>query len=122
MTALEAAAARLRVLVETTPLPADVADAIRDAYAALGDDVPVAVRSSATAEDGAEASFAGQQDTYLWVVGADAVVEHVRRCWGEPVLGALDRLPRGPRASRTTTSRWPSSSSGWSRRAPPAWR
>ena len=81
VTALEAAAARLRLLVETTPLPADVADAIRDAYAALGDDIPVAVRSSATAEDGAEDSFAGQQDTYLWVVGADAVLDHVRRCW-----------------------------------------
>jgi pyruvate,water dikinase len=39
------------------------------------------VRSSATAEDSADASFAGQQDTYLWVVGEDAVVEHVRRCW-----------------------------------------
>jgi pyruvate,water dikinase len=55
--------------------------AIRDGYAALGDDVPVAVRSSATAEDSADTSFAGQQDTYLWVVGADAVVAHVRRCW-----------------------------------------
>jgi pyruvate, water dikinase len=41
----------------------------------------VAVRSSATGEDSAEASFAGLQDTYLWVAGADAVAEHVRRCW-----------------------------------------
>lgn len=41
----------------------------------------MAVRSSATAEDLPDASFAGQQDTYLWVVGADRVVEHVRRCW-----------------------------------------
>jgi cytochrome P450 len=81
VTALDAAAARLRLLVETTPLPADVADAIRAAYAKLGDDVPVAVRSSATAEDGAEDSFAGQQDTYLWVVGERAVLDHVRRCW-----------------------------------------
>jgi hypothetical protein len=79
--ALEASALHLRRLVETTPLPGDVAASIRSAYCALGDDVPVAVRSSATAEDGAEASFAGQQDTYLWVVGEDAVVEHVRRCW-----------------------------------------
>ena len=79
--ALDDAAARLRLLVETTPLPADVAQDIRAAYVALGDDVPVAVRSSATAEDGAEDSFAGQQDTYLWVVGEDAVLEHVRRCW-----------------------------------------
>jgi cytochrome P450 len=79
--ALQDTAAKLRLLIETTPLPADVADAIRDGYAALGHDVPVAVRSSATAEDGAEDSFAGQQDTYLWVVGAAAVLEHVRRCW-----------------------------------------
>ena len=39
------------------------------------------MRSSATAEDSADASFAGQQDTYLWIVGEDAVLEHVRRCW-----------------------------------------
>ena len=51
------------------------------ATAALGDDVPVAVRSSATAEDLPDASFAGQQDTYLNVVGADAVLDAVRRCW-----------------------------------------
>jgi cytochrome P450 len=83
---LDACAARLRALVETTPLPQDVSEAIRSAYrelcAAEGcEDVPVAVRSSATAEDGAETSFAGQQDTYLWVCGEDEVVENVRRCW-----------------------------------------
>jgi len=59
----------------------DVAEAIAAAYARLGDSVPVAVRSSAIAEDSADASFAGQQDTYLWVVGEDEVLEHVRRCW-----------------------------------------
>ena len=62
-------------------MPADVAAAITDAYAALGDRVPVAVRSSATAEDLPGASFAGQQDTYLNVVGVDAVLDAVRRCW-----------------------------------------
>lgn len=55
--------------------------AICAAYAHLGS-VPVAVRSSATAEDLADASFAGQQDTYLGVSGADAVLDAVRRCWG----------------------------------------
>jgi len=79
--ALEATAARIRALIEGAPLPRAVEAAIRDGYAALGEDLPVAVRSSATAEDSADTSFAGQQDTYLWVVGADAVVEHVRRCW-----------------------------------------
>ncbi|UGS36576.1 cytochrome P450 [Capillimicrobium parvum] len=79
--ALEDGAREVRALLEQAPLPPAVERAIRVGYAALGDDTAVAVRSSATAEDSAEASFAGQQDTYLWIVGADAVVEHVRRCW-----------------------------------------
>ena len=73
---------RLRALVEETRLPTAVDEALVEAYLALGTDVPVAVRSSATAEDAADASFAGQQDTYLWVQGIDAVREHVVRCWG----------------------------------------
>jgi pyruvate,water dikinase len=76
-----AAAARERLLA--APLPAAVADAVTGAYLALGDGrpVPVAARSSATAEDLPDASFAGQQDTYLNVVGVDAVLDAVRRCW-----------------------------------------
>lgn len=64
-------------------LSAEVADAITSAYAALcgGEAAPVAVRSSATAEDLADASFAGQQDTYLWIEGADAVLRKVVACW-----------------------------------------
>ncbi|TDE59037.1 pyruvate, phosphate dikinase [Nonomuraea mesophila] len=61
-------------------MPAGIAEEIRRAYAALGDDVPVAVRSSATAEDLPGMSFAGQQDTYLNIRG-DAVLDAVRRCW-----------------------------------------
>lgn len=57
-----------------------IADAVRGAYVALGRG-PVAVRSSATAEDLPTASFAGQQDTYLNVDGDEAVVDAVRRCW-----------------------------------------
>ena len=64
---------------------ADVPDVlgreISEAYGELGDGVPVAVRSSATAEDLPGASFAGQQDTYLNVVGAEAVLDAVRHCW-----------------------------------------
>ncbi|MFA9431156.1 PEP/pyruvate-binding domain-containing protein [Egicoccus sp. AB-alg2] len=72
----------LRDRILGAPLPDDVRDAIVAAYRELGADAtPVAVRSSATAEDSAEASFAGLQDTYLWVRGAEDVVEHVRRCW-----------------------------------------
>lgn len=82
----EVASQALRALIEATPIPGPVEAAIRDAYTALCvragvADLPVAVRSSATAEDLPNASFAGQQDTFLWVVGADAVVAHVRRCW-----------------------------------------
>ncbi|MET3951453.1 PEP/pyruvate-binding domain-containing protein [Arthrobacter sp. UYEF36] len=74
-----AAAARAQVLA--TDVPADIAEAVRAAYAALGANAPVAVRSSATAEDLPFASFAGQQDTFLNVVGAEAVLAAVRQCW-----------------------------------------
>jgi hypothetical protein len=59
----------------------DARDAVAAAYAALGPDVPVAVRSSAIGEDSAEDSFAGQQESYLWVVGEAAVLDAVERCW-----------------------------------------
>ena len=78
--------AHVRALIEDVPMGPEIQTQIRDSYAALCemcgvDDVPVAVRSSATAEDLPDASFAGQQDTYLWVMGADNVVAHVQRCW-----------------------------------------
>jgi pyruvate,water dikinase len=64
-------------------VPDVLVETIAKAYRALGDgaSVPVAVRSSATAEDLPYASFAGQQDTYLNVVGVDALIDAVRRCW-----------------------------------------
>src|SRR5579864_2206433 len=77
------ASEQIRELFEaSTPAPA-VEDEVRRAYEALCDDptMPVAVRSSATAEDMADASFAGQQETYLWIMGADEVLRHVLRCW-----------------------------------------
>ncbi|MGP3956922.1 PEP/pyruvate-binding domain-containing protein [Nonomuraea sp. 3N208] len=61
-------------------VPEGLAAEIRQAYAALGEDVAVAVRSSATAEDLPEMSFAGQQDTYLNIRG-DALLDAVKRCW-----------------------------------------
>ena len=77
---------RIRARIEQAPIPPGVADDVASAYQALGrhcgvDDVPVAVRSSATAEDQPDASFAGQQDTYLWIRGSESVLEHMRRCW-----------------------------------------
>ncbi|SMD24453.1 PEP/pyruvate-binding domain-containing protein [Kibdelosporangium aridum] len=74
-------AAKARELILGTPIPSEISKAIVSAYEHLGPDVPVAVRSSATAEDLPFASFAGQQDTYLNIVGADAVLDAVRRCW-----------------------------------------
>jgi cytochrome P450 len=82
--ALDAGAARVRAMLEHVTLPVEVDQAIRIAYRRLcGDelDVPVAVRSSASMEDSAQTSFAGQQDTYLWILGQEAVIEHVQRCW-----------------------------------------
>ena len=81
-------ASRIRDRIESAELPAPIADEVRAGYRELcdrfgaGRDVAVAVRSSATAEDLPEASFAGQQDTFLNVRGEDAVAEAVRRCFG----------------------------------------
>lgn len=79
--ALAALAGHAREIILDAPVPPEIAEAIEAAYAGLGEDMAVAVRSSATAEDLPSASFAGQQDTYLNVVGAGPVVEAVRRCW-----------------------------------------
>ena len=70
-----------REAILASPVPRPVERAISTAYAGLGEGVEVAVRSSATAEDLAEASFAGQQDTYLNIRGTKAVLDAVRRCW-----------------------------------------
>jgi pyruvate,water dikinase len=69
---------KAQAIVAAAPVPDEVAAA----YAALGEDPPVAVRSSACAEDSETASYAGQQETYLHVRGADAVRDRVRDCWG----------------------------------------
>ncbi|MGH8233363.1 MAG: phosphoenolpyruvate synthase, partial [Rhodanobacteraceae bacterium] len=81
--ALTAAGKEIRGWIVDTALPDDLEKAIRDAYAKLckdagADNVPVAVRSSATAEDLPDASFAGQQETFLNVVGIDAVLHNVK--------------------------------------------
>ncbi len=74
-------AARIGDLFADRSLPAETADAITRAYAALGAEVPVAVRSSATVEDQPGMSAAGQHDTYLNVRGEAAVLDAVKRCW-----------------------------------------
>lgn len=79
---LEAASQAIQAHFAAASMPGEVANAIVDAYASLpGRNPAVAVRSSATAEDLPEASFAGQQDTYLNVSGADQVLPAVLKCW-----------------------------------------
>jgi pyruvate,water dikinase len=81
----EAISTQIRTLFETGAIPTELAAAISSAYAHLLDqqpEPPVAVRSSATAEDLPEMSFAGQQDTYLNIIGPEALLAAVRRCWG----------------------------------------
>ncbi|MEV6583808.1 rifamycin-inactivating phosphotransferase [Streptomyces sp. NPDC051582] len=79
--AVRTLSARVRRIIEETAVPGDVAAAISHALTGLGEQAAYAVRSSATAEDLPTASFAGQQDTYLNVMGPAAVLRHVSRCW-----------------------------------------
>ena len=82
---LDAVAAEIRNEICSLPVPDDLRGQVGLAYHDLmerfGRDVPVAVRSSATAEDLPHASFAGQQDTYLWISGVDHICDHIRQCW-----------------------------------------
>jgi pyruvate,water dikinase len=78
---LSARAALARRLVAGAQLPPDLVAEIRAAYRDLGGDSSVAVRSSATAEDLPDASFAGQHDSYLAITGEDALLDAVRRCF-----------------------------------------
>ncbi|MDG4809848.1 phosphoenolpyruvate synthase [Micromonospora sp. WMMD1120] len=79
--AVRVLSAEIRSSIEQAPVPDELAGAITRAVASYGEQAAYAVRSSATAEDTPTASFAGQQDTYLNVVGAEAVLRHVSRCW-----------------------------------------
>jgi pyruvate,water dikinase len=82
----DAASKKIRALIEKTPVPKDVEHAIKSAYQELNKrlslkDTFVAVRSSATAEDLPDASFAGQQETFLNVRGAEDLIDKVLKCW-----------------------------------------
>jgi pyruvate,water dikinase len=80
--AIRALSAEIRRAVEGIAIPEDLASAITRSLVRLGQQAAYAVRSSATAEDLPSASFAGQHDSYLNVVGPAAVLQHVGRCWG----------------------------------------
>jgi len=82
----EEASKKIRALIDATPMPRKIEDAIRSAYRELckrlnANGVFVAIRSSATAEDLPDASFAGQQETYLNVKGVDEVLSKTVKCW-----------------------------------------
>ena len=79
--ALSALSAEIRRTLEEVAIPGDLAAAITRALARLGEQAAYAVRSSATAEDLPTASFAGQQDTYLNIVGSAAILQHISRSW-----------------------------------------
>jgi phosphoenolpyruvate synthase/pyruvate phosphate dikinase len=79
--AIRALSAEVRRTLEGIAIPDDLAAAITRSLARLGEEAAYAVRSSATAEDLPTASFAGQQDTYLNVLGPAAILQHVSRCW-----------------------------------------
>jgi pyruvate,water dikinase len=74
-------AAKIRKLIEEIAIPKSMDDEITRHLQQLGEENPVAVRSSATAEDLPTASFAGQQDTYLNVIGKQAILQHISKCW-----------------------------------------
>jgi len=81
------------------PVPDAVRDEVARRYAELGDESPVAVRSSALGEDSQDATFAGQQETYLWVRGVDHVCDALRDCWvslySPPAISYRARLSDG---------------------------
>jgi pyruvate,water dikinase len=79
--AIRALSAEVRATIEAVAIPDDLRAAITRSLVRLGEQAAYAVRSSATAEDLPTASFAGQQDTYLNVVGREAILQHVSRCW-----------------------------------------
>ena len=86
VTALDQASDQIQRLIISGAMSDELRSEIHASYSRLCQncrlsEVPVAVRSSATAEDLPNASFAGQQDTYLWILGTDSVLERTKRCW-----------------------------------------
>jgi len=72
---------QIREIIENTKIPEDVLDEITSAIAIFSESTSFAVRSSATAEDLPTASFAGQHDTYLNIIGTESIMKHVQKCW-----------------------------------------
>lgn len=79
--AIREISAKIRAVIESISIPTDIAEEIVRHIDVFGEGKAFAVRSSATAEDLPAASFAGQQDSYLDIVGKDAILQHISRCW-----------------------------------------
>ncbi|MBW3111685.1 phosphoenolpyruvate synthase [Bacillus sp. MCCB 382] len=71
----------IREVIQNVTIPSDLVEAITHYHSRFGEEDAYAVRSSATAEDLPHASFAGQQDSFLHVIGRDSILEHIRKCW-----------------------------------------
>jgi acetylornithine deacetylase/succinyl-diaminopimelate desuccinylase-like protein len=78
--------AKIRVAIERIPISKDITEEIAGYLTKFGEKDAFAVRSSATAEDLPTASFAGQQDTYLNIIGKEAILQHISKCWADPAL------------------------------------
>ncbi len=72
---------QIRMIIEHQSIPQDIVDEITIFLSQFDEKTSFAVRSSATAEDLPTASFAGQQDTYLNIIGTEAIIKHIRKCW-----------------------------------------
>ncbi|WP_188068367.1 phosphoenolpyruvate synthase [Brevibacillus brevis] len=72
---------KIRQIILEVEIPSDVVEAVTRYLSRFGEEHAYAVRSSATAEDLPHASFAGQQDTYLNIIGIDAILQHISKCW-----------------------------------------
>ena len=114
---LSRAGAEIRSWIVAAPLPPDLDRDIATAYAALAAGLPgasFAVRSSATAEDLPDASFAGQQETFLNISGMDNILHAMKEVFAIALQRPGDRLPRPPGLRPRRTSRCRRASSGWS--------
>ena len=105
-----AASRAIAEAMRSAPVPDALRAELEERYAELGTGEPVAVRSSALGEDSAEATFAGQQETYLWVRGSEHVCDSVRDCWVSLYSAPALATARG---SAAPSRRWASPCSGW---------
>lgn len=81
--------AKIRTAIERISIPGDIAEEIANHLTKFGESDAFAVRSSATAEDLPTASFAGQQDTYLNIIGKQAILQHISKCWASLFRNAI---------------------------------